>query len=43
MKETWLVWLDRRMPAELRHTETKDGDCAHSSISRLEQGISCAF
>jgi hypothetical protein len=30
------------MPAELRHTETKDGDCAHFGLSRLEQGVSCA-
>jgi hypothetical protein len=41
MKERLSVWLDRQIPTELRHTETKDGHFAYFSLSQLEQGISC--
>jgi hypothetical protein len=30
------------MPIEIQHTEIKDGGCAYSGLSRLEQGISFA-
>jgi hypothetical protein len=34
--------MDRRMPTELRHTETENGYCTYFGFPRLEQGISRA-
>jgi hypothetical protein len=40
-KDCQFSWTEE-CQAELRHTETKNGYCAHFGFSRLEQGISCA-